>query len=99
MLNGRALAQTAVTLNASAVVKLPSKVSWPEYWLAQYDYKYKEVNMLNLLVIIGAILLILWLLGFLITPFMGGLIHVLLVIGIILLIIWLVQQVRIRKEG
>jgi hypothetical protein len=53
--------------------------------------------MLSLLLIIGNILLILWLLGFLITPFMGGLIHILLVIGIIFLIIWLVQRVRIRK--
>ena len=53
--------------------------------------------MLNLLWIIAIILLILWLLGFLITPFMGGLIHILLVIGIIFLIIWLVQRVRIRK--
>ena len=52
--------------------------------------------MLRLLLIIGIILFILWLLGFLITPFMGGLIHILLVIGIILLIIWLVQRVRIR---
>jgi len=52
--------------------------------------------MLNLLWIIAIILLILWLLGFLITPFMGGLIHILLVIGIIFLIIWLVQRVRIR---
>ena len=53
--------------------------------------------MLNLLVVIGVILLVLWLLGFLIAPFMGGLVHILLVIGIILLIIWLVQRVIIRK--
>ena len=53
--------------------------------------------MLRLLLIIGIILLIVWLLGFLITPFMGGLIHILLVIAIIFLIIWLVQRVRIRK--
>jgi hypothetical protein len=53
--------------------------------------------MLSLLLIVGIILLVLWLLGFLISPFMGGLVHVLLVIGIIFLIIWLVQRVRIRK--
>jgi len=53
--------------------------------------------MLSVLMIIGIILLILWVLGFLITPFMGGLIHILLVIGIIFLIIWLVQRVRIRR--
>jgi hypothetical protein len=53
--------------------------------------------MLSLFMIIGIILLILWVLGFLITPFMGGLIHILLIIGIILLIIWLGQRVRIRR--
>jgi uncharacterized membrane protein (DUF485 family) len=52
--------------------------------------------MLNLLWVIAIILVIVWLLGFLITPFMGGFIHVLLVIGLIFLIIWLVQRVRIR---
>ena len=50
--------------------------------------------MLNMLWVIALILLILWLLGFLIIPFMGGLIHILLVIGVILLIIWLVQRIR-----
>ena len=53
--------------------------------------------MRSMLLIIGIILLILWLLGFIITPFMGGLIHILLVIAIILLIIWLVQRVRIGR--
>ena len=51
--------------------------------------------MLNLLVVIGVILLILWLLG-LFAFHAGGLINILLVIGIIVLIIWLVQRVRIR---
>jgi hypothetical protein len=55
--------------------------------------------MLNLLVVVAIILLALWLLGFLISPFMGGLVHILLVIGIIFLIIWLVQRVRIRRQG
>ncbi|MFA5309602.1 MAG: lmo0937 family membrane protein [Dehalococcoidales bacterium] len=50
--------------------------------------------MLHLFWVIAIILLIVWLLGFLITPFMGGLIHILLVIAIIFLIIWLVQRVR-----
>ena len=49
--------------------------------------------MLHLLWIIAIILLIVWLLGFLITPFMGGLIHILLVVGLILLIIWLWQRI------
>jgi hypothetical protein len=49
--------------------------------------------MLSLLLIIGIILLVLWLVGWRIRPFGGGLVHVLLVIGIILLIVWLVQRV------
>jgi hypothetical protein len=50
--------------------------------------------MLNLLVIIGVILLILWLLGLLIGFIGGPFLWVLLVIGIILLIVWLVPRVR-----
>lgn len=50
--------------------------------------------MLSLFFIIGIILLILWVLGFLVIPFMGGLVHILLVIGIILLIVWLARRVR-----
>ena len=54
----------------------------------------KEVNMLRLLWIIAIILLIVWLLGWLITPFMGGFIHILIIIAVIFFIIWLVQRVR-----
>jgi hypothetical protein len=50
--------------------------------------------MLNLLVIIGVILLILWLLGLLLQFIAGPVLWVLLVIGIILLIVWLVPRVR-----
>ena len=53
--------------------------------------------MLTLLLIIGAILLILWLLGLLLNFIAGLFLWIILVIGIILLIIWLVQRVRIRK--
>ena len=49
--------------------------------------------MLNLLVIIGIILLVLWLLG-LFAFHASGLIHILLVIGVILLIVWLWRRVR-----
>ena len=52
--------------------------------------------MLNLLVIIGVILLILWLLG-LFAFHIGGLINILLVVAVIFLIIWLVQRVRVRR--
>jgi hypothetical protein len=49
--------------------------------------------MLNLLVIIGIILLVLWLLG-LFAFHAGGLINILLIIGIILVIVWLWRRVR-----
>ena len=49
--------------------------------------------MLNLLVIIGVILLVLWLLG-LFAFHAGGLINILLIIGIILVIVWLWRRVR-----
>jgi hypothetical protein len=47
----------------------------------------------NILLIIGIILLVLWLLGFLVFPSLGWLIHVALVIAVILLIIWLLKKV------
>jgi hypothetical protein len=48
---------------------------------------------MNLLLIIGIILLILWLLGLLIIPGLGWLIHIALVIAVILIIIWLLRKV------
>jgi len=53
--------------------------------------------MLTLLLIIGAILLVLWLLGFSIGFIAGPLLWIVLVIAIILLIIWLVPTVRRRR--
>jgi hypothetical protein len=47
----------------------------------------------SIFLIIGAILLILWLLGFFAFKILGSLIHIALVVGIILLIIWLVRGV------
>jgi hypothetical protein len=49
--------------------------------------------MLNLLVIIGIILLVLWLLG-LFAFHAGGLINILLIIGLVLVIVWLWRRVR-----
>ena len=49
--------------------------------------------MLNLLVIIGIILLVLWLLG-LFAFHAGGLINILLVVALILVIVWLWRRVR-----
>jgi len=54
----------------------------------------KEVNVL---LIIGIILLVLWLLGFVSSYTLGGLIYVALVIGLILVVVWLVFRFRGRR--
>jgi hypothetical protein len=48
---------------------------------------------MNILLIIGIILLVLWLVGFIAIPALGWLIHIALVIAVILLIIWLLKKV------
>ncbi len=48
---------------------------------------------MSILLIIGLILLALWLLGFLIFPALGWLLHIALIIAVILLIIWLLRRV------
>jgi hypothetical protein len=48
---------------------------------------------MNILLIIGIILLVLWLLGFVAIPGLGWLVHIALVIGVILIIIWLLRKV------
>jgi membrane-bound ClpP family serine protease len=48
---------------------------------------------MNILLIIGIILLVLWLLGFVVLPVLGWLIHVALVIAVIFIIIWLLRKV------
>ena len=45
----------------------------------------------NLLYIIAVVLIILWLLGFLVYPIGGGLIHILLVIAIIAILLRVIQ--------
>ncbi|MDD5398620.1 MAG: DUF5670 family protein, partial [Dehalococcoidia bacterium] len=47
---------------------------------------------MNVLLIIGIILLVLWLLGFIAIPGLGWLINIALIIGIILIIIWLLKK-------
>ena len=49
---------------------------------------------MSILLIIGIILLVLWLVGLLALPSLGGLVYIALIIGIILLIIWFVQSRR-----
>jgi len=53
--------------------------------------------MVNLLLIIGIILVILWLLGIVTSTTLGGFVYVALVIGIILVVIWLVTRSRGRR--
>jgi hypothetical protein len=48
---------------------------------------------MGVLLVIGIILLVLWLLGFIFFKSIGALIHIALVIGVILLIIWLLRAV------
>ncbi|MBN2546913.1 MAG: lmo0937 family membrane protein [Spirochaetes bacterium] len=50
--------------------------------------------MVNLLLIIGVILTVLWLLGLISSYTLGGGIHILLVIAVIVIIIWFVTRRR-----
>jgi len=56
--------------------------------------KQKEVNMLNLLVLIAVIILIIWLLGLVLNFLSGPILWILLIIGIVFLIAWLVPRLR-----
>jgi hypothetical protein len=53
--------------------------------------------MANGLLIIGAVLVILWLLGLVSSYTLGGFIHVALVIGLVLVVVWLVMRVSRRR--
>jgi hypothetical protein len=46
-----------------------------------------------ILLIIGIIIVVLWLLGWLFFKSIGAIIHIALVVGVILLIIWLLRTV------
>ena len=48
---------------------------------------------MNILLIIGIVLLVLWLLGFIVFPVLGWVVHIALVIAVILIIIWLLRKV------
>ena len=48
---------------------------------------------MDILLIIGIILLVLWLLGFIALPALGWLIHIALVIAVIFIIIWLLRRI------
>jgi len=57
----------------------------------------KGVPLINLLLIIGIVLVVLWLLGLVTSTTLGGFVYVALVIGIILVVIWLVMRSRGRR--
>ena len=57
----------------------------------------KEISMLNILLIIGIILLVLWLLGLVTSTTLGGFVYVALVIGLILVVVWLVMRYGRRR--
>ena len=48
---------------------------------------------MSILLVIGIVILVLWLLGFIFFRSLGWLIHIALIIGAILLVIWLLRNV------
>jgi hypothetical protein len=56
-----------------------------------------EAYLINVLLIIGVILVILWLLGLVSAVTLGCIVHVALVIGLILIVVWLVMRFRGRR--
>jgi hypothetical protein len=53
--------------------------------------------MANVLLVIGLVLLILWVLGFVTSYTLGGYIHIVLVIAVIMLIVWIVSSLMRRR--
>lgn len=59
----------------------------------------KEIQMINLLPIVGIVLLLLCLLGFSRSYRFGGLIYIVLAIGVALLVFWLFIRFGKRRES
>jgi hypothetical protein len=53
--------------------------------------------MVDVLLVIGIVLLVLWILGLVSSFTLGGFIHVALVIGLILLVVSIVPRIRGRR--
>ena len=53
----------------------------------------KKEDAVDILLVIGIILLVLWLLGLFTLPSLGGLIYIALVLAVILIIVWLLRRV------
>jgi hypothetical protein len=58
----------------------------------------KESSVVDLLLVVGVVLMVLWLLGLVGSYTLGGYVHVALVIGLILVAISLVTRVRGRRR-
>jgi hypothetical protein len=62
-----------------------------EVAVRELNVKIGGKEMVNLLLVIGVILVVLWVLGLITSYTLGGGIHVLLVIAIIAIIVWFVM--------
>jgi hypothetical protein len=58
----------------------------------------KGAYMVNILLVIGIILLVLWVLGLASSYTLGGFIYVALIIGLILVVVSLVPRIRRRRR-
>ena len=61
-----------------------------------HDLGTRRANM-QILLIIGIILLVLWLLGLVTSTTLGGFVYVALVVGLILVVVWLVMRYGRRR--
>jgi len=54
--------------------------------------------MFNLLLVVGLVLFVLWLLGFITSYTLGGYVNIVLVIAVIFIVIWLVMYIMGRRR-
>jgi hypothetical protein len=50
---------------------------------------------MNILLIIGLILLVLWIVGLLVAPGLGWIVNIAMIVGLILLILWLLKKFKV----
>jgi hypothetical protein len=58
---------------------------------------FRIIRNMQILLIIGIILLVLWLLGLITSTTLGGFVYVALVVGLILVVVWLVMRYGRRR--
>ena len=58
---------------------------------------FRIIISMQILLIIGIILLVLWLLGLITSTTLGGFVYVALVVGLILVVVWLVMRYGRRR--